>query len=82
MSQVNLNDPKFGIKIIPAEEVINKIPREVLLVKCVDLYRRMTGKEPLLPGDITKMDLEAIKKEFDEIPKGNSEAVLIFGESI
>lgn len=81
MGQIDLKDPNFGIKIISAEEALNKIPREVLLVKCVDLHRRMTGKEPLLPGDITKMDLEAIKKEFDEIPKQNNGAMLIFGES-
>lgn len=88
MGQINPNDPRFGIKIIPAEEVISKIPREILITKIVDLYRRTHGKEPLLKpeGGWTevgaKMTMEEIRKEFEEIPKGNSKAELIFGESL
>jgi hypothetical protein len=87
MAQINLSDPRFGIKIISAEEAIKKIPRDALIVKCVDLHRTMTGKEPLLKreGGWTeagaKMTMEEIRKEFEEIPKGNSKAELIFGET-
>lgn len=73
MSQINLSDPNFGIKLVPAEEVISKIPREILITKIVDLYRRTHGKEPLLKleGGWTeegaKMTMEEIKKEYEEI---------------
>ena len=89
MGQINLSDPRFGIKIIPAEEVLKKIPRDILVIKIVDLYRTTHGKEPLLKreGGFTetgmKMTMEEIKKEFEEIPKGNEGVgMLIFGESI
>jgi hypothetical protein len=88
VAQINLNDPRFGIKIILAEELIKKIPRDALIIKCVDLYRRTHGKEPLLKweGGWTeegaKLTMEQIRKEFEEIPIGNSKAELIFGESI
>lgn len=88
MGQINLSDERFGIKIIPAEEVLKKIPRDILITKIVDLYRATHGKEPLLKreGGFTeagmKMTMEEIRKEFEEIPKGNnSGAMLIFGES-
>ena len=90
MGQINLNDPNFGIKIIPPEEVISKIPREILITKIVDLYRRTHGKEPLLKLEVgwteagAKMTMEEIKKEFEEIPKkeSNDGAVLLVGESL
>lgn len=90
MAQINLNDPNFGIKLIPHQEALSKIPREILITKIVDLYRRTHGKEPLLKteGGWTeagaKMTMEEIKKEFEEIPKkeSNDGAVLLIGESI
>lgn len=90
MAQINLSDERFGIKIIPPEEALSKIPREILITKIVDLYRRTHGKEPLLKleGGWTeegaKLTMEEIKKEFEEIPRKESShgSVLLFGESL
>lgn len=80
-------DSTFKIKLVPAEEVLKRIPRDILITKIVDLYRRTHGKEPLLKleGGWTeagaKLTMEEIRKEFDELPKGNNKATLLFGES-
>lgn len=87
MSQIDMSDPRFKIKLVSAKEALRGIPVDVLIVKIVDLYRRTHGKTPLLrnEGGFTeegaKMTKEEIRKEFEEIPKGNSDVSLLFGKS-
>lgn len=82
-----MSDPRFMIKLMPAEEALKHIPPDVLILKIVDFYRRVRSKPSLikLEGGLTEdgamMTMEDIKKEFDEIPRRNSGIELVFGKT-